>query len=441
MIRCNSEADSIVWMKEDRDYSILHIVLFCISGSENSFSQSFLFLGSNGYVKVILYSLKVLDIIPGLFYWSGSYLKSGGDDLEDREYMARAIELARKGAGFVNPNPMVGAVIVKDGRIIGEGYHKKFGELHAERNAIANCSESTEGATIYVTLEPCCHYGKTPPCTEAIIESGISRVVIGTLDVNPVVAGHGAEILRAHGIKVEVGVLENECRQLNKVFNKYISSGLPYVVMKYAMTSDGKIATKKGESKWITSEQSREEVHKLRNDLAGIMVGVTTVITDDPMLDCRLENTVNPVRIVCDTNLRTPVESKLVSTANDIKTIIATASEDKEKIRLYEEKGCKILRVKKKNNEIDLNILMRELGSMGIDSILLEGGGTVNYSALSSQIVDEIQIFIAPKIFGGSAKSPVEGLGIENINDAIKLNPIRVTNIGADILIENEVIY
>nr|WP_051197246.1 bifunctional diaminohydroxyphosphoribosylaminopyrimidine deaminase/5-amino-6-(5-phosphoribosylamino)uracil reductase RibD [Butyrivibrio sp. XBB1001] len=207
--------------------------------------------------------------------------------MEDRKYMERALELARKGAGFVSPNPMVGAVIVKDGEIIGEGYHEKYGELHAERNALKNCRKSPKGATMYVTLEPCCHYGKTPPCTEAIIESGIERVVIGTLDVNPVVAGKGARILAETGIRVEVGVLEAECKKLNRVFNKYMASKLPYVVMKYAMTADGKIATSSGQSKWITGDAARKNVHRLRKNLSGIMVGVSTVMADDSSLDCR----------------------------------------------------------------------------------------------------------------------------------------------------------
>lgn len=362
--------------------------------------------------------------------------------MEEKEYMQRAIELAKLGAGFVNPNPMVGAVIVKNEKIIGEGYHKKYGDLHAERNALRDCSESPEGATMYVTLEPCCHYGKTPPCTEAIIESGITRVVIGTLDVNPVVAGKGANILMEYGIKVEVGLLEKECKKLNRVFNKYMSTKLPYVVMKYAMTADGKIATTTGESKWITGDEARENVHRLRKNLSGIMVGVSTVILDNPSLDCRLDElSINPVRIICDSYLRTPLDSNLVKTAGKIPTIIATSSENKKKVAEYEKLGCTVVKIGKTENGIDLNELMVEMGKQGIDSILLEGGGTLNYSALESKIVDEIHIHMAPKIFGGNAKSPVEGLGIENINDAIRLNPIETVWAGEDLIIENEVIY
>ncbi len=365
--------------------------------------------------------------------------------MDEKVYMQRAIELARLGEGFVNPNPMVGAVIVKNGEIIGEGYHERFGGLHAERNALKDCKEkgnSPVGATMYVTLEPCCHYGKTPPCTEAIIENQIAKVVIGTLDVNPIVAGKGADILRNNEIRVEVGMLGKECRDLNRVFNKYVSTMKPYVVMKYAMTADGKIATSTGESKWITGESARQNVHRLRNKLSGILVGVSTVIADDPMLDCRLQTpSKNPIRIICDTHLRTPLDSKLVATAGEIETIIATCSEDKNRVAEYEKNGCKVLKVKKTSQGIDLQDLMDRLGNLGIDSVLIEGGGTINYSALDCKIVDELHVHIAPKIFGGSSKSPVEGLGIKDIDEAIRLNPISTHWEGEDLIIENEVVY
>ncbi|MCR5417161.1 MAG: bifunctional diaminohydroxyphosphoribosylaminopyrimidine deaminase/5-amino-6-(5-phosphoribosylamino)uracil reductase RibD [Pseudobutyrivibrio sp.] len=362
--------------------------------------------------------------------------------MNDEYYMERAIALAKKGAGYVNPNPMVGAVIVKDGRIIAEGYHEKYGKLHAERNALANCQEDPVGATIYVTLEPCCHYGKTPPCTEAIIESKIARVVVGTLDVNPLVAGKGVEILRDHGIEVVVGVLGNECEKLNKVFNKYIKTKLPYVVMKYAMTADGKIATKIGKSRWITGEESRIRVHLLRHQLSGIMVGIGTVLADDPMLTCRLEmDSKNPIRIICDSRLQTPLTANVVKTAADTPTIIATCVEDQEKINQYVNANCKVLSLPEKNGHVDLKILMEKLGEMGIDSILLEGGATLNYSAFEEEIVDELQIFMAPKIFGGNAKSPVEGNGIEAPANAFRLITKNIETIGEDILIENEVVY
>lgn len=226
--------------------------------------------------------------------------------MRDRDYMRMALEEAVKGEGWTNPNPMVGAVIVKDGRVIGKGFHERYGRLHAERNAIADCRESMEGATIYVTLEPCCHHGKQPPCTEAIIRERFARVVIGSDDPNPLVAGKGVRILREHGIQVDTGVEKEACDALNPVFFHYIRTGRPYVAMKYAMTADGKIATYTGASKWITGEAARQEVQKARHRYAGIMVGVNTVLADDPMLNCRLPGGHSPVRIICDTHLRTP---------------------------------------------------------------------------------------------------------------------------------------
>lgn len=263
--------------------------------------------------------------------------------MDELEYMRLAIELARKGCGWVNPNPMVGAVIVKDGRIIGQGYHRKCGELHAERNALADCRTSAAGATLYVTLEPCCHYGRTPPCTEAIIESGINRVVIGSSDPNPLVSGKGVAILRSHGIEVTEHVAKEECDKLNESFFHYIQNKTPYVVMKYAMTMDGKIATYTGKSKWITGEAARLRVHEDRHRYSAIMVGVGTVLADDPMLTCRLENSRNPLRIICDTNLRTPPEAKLVTTTDTAPTLIATTVNDPNRHRPYLDAGCEIM--------------------------------------------------------------------------------------------------
>lgn len=240
----------------------------------------------------------------------------------EKEYMERAIELAKKGIGAVNPNPLVGAVIVKDGRIIGEGYHAKYGELHAERNAFANLTEEATGAEMYVTLEPCCHYGKQPPCVEAIVEHKIAKVYVGSDDPNEKVAGKGIKYLRDNGIEVETQVMKNECDEINPVFFHYITTGKPYVVMKYAMTMDGKIATYKGLSKWITGEEARNRVQHTRHQYKGIMVGIGTVIEDNPMLTCRLEGGRNPIRIVCDSNLSIPIDCNLVKTAKDIPTIV-----------------------------------------------------------------------------------------------------------------------
>lgn len=361
--------------------------------------------------------------------------------MTDAQYMQLALELAKKGCGFVNPNPMVGAVIVKDGEIIGQGYHEKYGEFHAERNALADCAATPKGATLYVTLEPCCHYGKTPPCTEAIIESGISKVVVGYKDPNPLVSGKGIEILRQNGIEVIEGILEKECGELNEVFFYYVRTKTPYVVMKYAMTMDGKTATYNGKSKWVTGEAARRKVHQDRHRYTAIMVGVETVIADDPLLTCRNANGKNPIRIICDTNLRTPLVSQIVKTANNVTTIIATACTDEKRKQAYINANCKIIEISKDKNHINLKELMIKLGQEKIDSILLEGGGSLNWSALQSGIVNKVQAYVAPKIFGGiGAKTPVAGLGLGSPDNAFLLTDSVITVLGDDILIESKVV-
>lgn len=381
----------------------------------------------------------------GFILWN-CYKRAGDDGLknttdmeQDRQYMKMALELAQKGMGFTAPNPMVGAVIVKNGRIIGQGYHRKYGELHAEREALAVCTEEPKGASIYVTLEPCCHYGKQPPCVNAILEAGIRRVIIGSSDPNPLVAGKGIRILKDHGIEVTENILKEECDKLNEAFFYYIQNKKPYVVMKYAMTMDGKIAAYTGESKWVTGEAARIHVQEQRLKYTGIMVGVGTVLADDPMLTCRLENSRNPVRIICDSHLRTPLNSKIVKTAATVPTILATSSKE-QKIKNYEDLGCRVLYVPEKNGHIDLNRLMELLGAEKIDSILLEGGGTLNWSALESGIVQKVQTYIAPKLFGGEkAKTPVEGTGFPDPASAVLLKNSEITRLGHDFLIESEV--
>ena len=382
----------------------------------------------------------------GFILWN-CYKRAGDDGLknitdmeQDRQYMKMALELAQKGMGFTAPNPMVGAVIVKNGRIIGQGYHRKYGELHAEREALAVCTEEPKGASIYVTLEPCCHYGKQPPCVNAILEAGIRRVIIGSSDPNPLVAGKGIRILKDHGIEVTENILKEECDKLNEAFFYYIQNKKPYVVMKYAMTMDGKIAAYTGESKWVTGEAARIHVQEQRLKYTGIMVGVGTVLADDPMLTCRLENSRNPVRIICDSHLRTPLTSKIVRTAETIPTILASSSKDQQKIKNYEELGCQVLYVPEKNGHIDLNRLMELLGAAKIDSILLEGGGSLNWSALESGIVQKVQTYIAPKLFGGEeAKTPVEGKGFPDPASAVLLKNSEIIRLGDDFLIESEV--
>ncbi len=360
---------------------------------------------------------------------------------EKEEYMRRALELARKGEGHTSPNPMVGCVVVKDGRIISEGYHEKYGEFHAERNALTRCTEDTAGADLYVTLEPCCHQGKTPPCTDIIIEKKIARVFVGSMDSNPLVAGKGVQILRDHGIYVETGILEEECLKLNEVFYHYITAKTPFVVMKYAMTLDGKIACATGDSKWVTGEIARAQVHRMRGRYRGIMVGIGTVLADDPMLNCRVKGGVDPVRIICDSNLHIPLESQIVKTASEIETIVACSQESleaerkQEKIRKLKEAGIQLIGTEGAHG-VNLVELMKKLGEQNIDSILLEGGGTLNASALEDGIVNKVYAYIAGKLIGGmDARSPVEGMGIDRMADAITLKDMEIERLGDDFCI------
>ena len=360
--------------------------------------------------------------------------------MNEIECMSLALQLAKKGCGFVNPNPMVGAVLLKEGRVIGTGYHKRYGAPHAEVNALAGCEESPEGATLYVTLEPCCHYGKTPPCTEAILNAGIRRVVVGSSDPNPLVKGKGIRFLREKGIEVTEGILKAECDRLNEVFFHFIQTGRPYVVMKYAMTMDGKTAAYTGDSKWITGEAARENVHKDRLRYSAIMVGIGTILADDPLLTCRIEGGRDPLRIICDTALRLPLTSRIIATANEVPTLIATSCKDLQAQQPYLKAGCRILSLEQVDGHLDLSELMTKLGKEKIDSILLEGGGILNWSALQAGIVNRVQTYIAPKLFGGSGgKTPVAGLGVPRPEDGFFLTNIEVTHLGEDILIESEV--
>lgn len=362
--------------------------------------------------------------------------------MDDRVYMKMALELAEKGRGFVNPNPMVGSVIVKDNAVIGSGFHERYGSFHAERNAL-NCREHwPEGSVLYVTLEPCCHQGKTPPCTDIIIEKNISKVVVGTLDPNPLVRGRGVEILKNRGIEVEVGVMEKECLKLNEVFFHFILQKTPFTVMKYAMSIDGKIACANGESKWITGEEARRKVHEDRHNYSAIMVGIGTVLRDDPLLNCRIEGRKSPVRIVCDSSLRLPSESKIACTAKDIPTVLATCCTDKQRYQPYIELGIDIICMPSKRGKVDLKQLMEELGRRKIDSLLLEGGGSLNWSALNEGIVHRVQAYISPKILGGGqAKTAVSGEGVTHPDRAFFLTRPEVKIIGEDVLLESEVVH
>lgn len=354
--------------------------------------------------------------------------------MTDQEYMLRAISLAKKGQGFTNPNPMVGAVIVKNNEIIGEGYHARCGELHAERNALAALSKPAKDATLYVTLEPCCHHGKTPPCTDAIIEHGIKKVVIGSRDPNPLVAGKGAAILREHGIEVVEDFMRSECDAINPVFFHYITTKTPYIVAKYAMTADGKIATKTGASKWITGEAARNQVHQLRHRYMGIMVGINTVLADDPMLTTRIDGLKSPIRIIVDSNLRIPLTSQICKSSGQYRTILAFVKEDNEKQKALEKMGMDLLKLPSKDNQVDLESLLSALGELGIDSILVEGGGTLLDAFRAHQKINQAEVYIAPKLFGGkSAKTPLSGVGISEVNEALMLQLTNVEQLGDDL--------
>jgi len=358
---------------------------------------------------------------------------------KDIKFMKRAIELSKKGYGAVNPNPLVGAVIVKNGEIIGEGYHECYGGHHAEINAINNANESVKGATIYVTMEPCNHYGKTPPCTEMLIKEKFSRIVIGMEDPNTIVNGKGIEKLRQAGILVETGIMEDEIKSINEVFIKYITTKQPFCTMKTAMTLDGKISTCTGNSKWISNEKSREWMHELRHRYSGIMVGVNTIIKDDPELTDRSNYEIkkHPVRIVVDSNGRTPLKAKILNTSY-AKTIIAvTENADNKFIKSVNKKGAKVIICPEKNKKVDLSYLIHELSKQSIGSILLEGGSTLNFSALKEGIVDKVFSFIAPILIGGdTSKTPVGGSGFDSIENAISLNIKNIKRFDQDILIE-----
>ncbi|MGI6010024.1 MAG: bifunctional diaminohydroxyphosphoribosylaminopyrimidine deaminase/5-amino-6-(5-phosphoribosylamino)uracil reductase RibD [Ruminococcus sp.] len=355
-------------------------------------------------------------------------------------YMRRAIELAQKGRGFTNPNPMVGAVIVKEGKIIGEGYHERYGELHAERNALASCRRSPKGAVMYVTLEPCCHYGKTPPCTEAIIEAGIGKVVVGSRDPNPKVAGKGVKILREAGIEVQEDFLREECDRINPVFFHYIRTSLPYVALKYAMTADGKIAAWTGKSQWITGQKARNHVHLLRHYYKGIMAGIGTVAADDPMLNCRREGLQSPVRIICDSHLQISPDSRLCRSARDYPLIIGCAQADEYRKKELEKLGAEVLCCPGKDGHVSMADLLKNLGQRGIDSLLVEGGATINSSMIQTGMVKKCYVYVGGKILGGEqAKGPVAGPGAEDPEHGLQLIHPQITIFDDDVLLEYDV--
>ena len=365
----------------------------------------------------------------------------------NEKYMRIAIELAKKGAGAVNPNPMVGAVVVKNGEVIGRGYHKFFGGPHAEVYALEEAGEKAEGATIYVTLEPCSHYGKTPPCAKKIIDMGIKKCFIGSSDPNPKVAGKGVAMLKEAGIEVVENVLKEECDEVNQVFFKYIKTKIPYLFVKCGITLDGKIALSNGISKWITNSIAREKVQYYRNKFMGIMVGINTVLTDNPSLTARIENGVNPFRIIVDPNLQIDENCKVVKNNEDEKTVIITSkknlfTEDAENTeiqikqkRLAEENKVKFIFID--GEKFSFRKMLEEIGKTGIDSILLEGGETLISLAFEENVIDGGEIFIANKILGDSSAKPfISGFVREKMEEAVQLTNVRNNIYGENVGME-----
>ncbi len=363
-------------------------------------------------------------------------------------FMQRAIELAKKGGGKVHPNPLVGAVIEKDGKIIAEGFHHEYGNLHAERDALKNAMEKNacvRGANLYVTLEPCCHTGKQPPCTQAIVEAGIKNVVIGSRDPNSLVNGKGVLQLKNAGIKVFRDFMKDECDSLNEIFFYYITTKRPFVIVKYAQSADGKTSLSSGESKWITNESSREYVHYLRGTTAAVMCGIQTVLKDNPLLTCRIqgEELKQPVRVVLDTELKIPLECNLVKTANEIPLVIFTCSNSEKKSAL-EKKGAKVIQVGKKDSHIDILQVLKKLGELSIDSVLVESGGSLNsslffYGEEKKCLVNKVLCFVAPKILGGkneAVHSPVQGIECSSLLSCVNLSLKNVKTFSGDLLLE-----
>ncbi len=358
--------------------------------------------------------------------------------MTDENFMREALKIARNAEGRTSPNPMVGAVVVQGGRIIAEGWHRKAGTPHAEVHALNMAGGLAENSTLYVTLEPCSHFGRTPPCANRIIDAKVSRVVVAMTDPNPLVAGRGIEILKAAGIAVDVGILESDARRLNEVFIKYITRKIPFVTAKFASSLDGKISTATGESQWISCEEARAFTHHLRDVNDGIMVGIGTVLADNPSLTARLPDGKNPARIIVDSRARTPLDAKIL-TDGQAKTIIAVAeTAPTEKVSALKNLGAEIIQTG--GEQVDLKVLMSELARREITSVLLEGGGTLNFSMLRAGLVDKVLAFVAPKILGGkSALTPVEGGGFEKISDAVQLENLSAEKIGSDILIRGDV--
>ncbi len=362
-------------------------------------------------------------------------MDNGKDRSNDERFMRRALALARKGEGAVSPNPLVGAVIVREGRIIGEGFHRCCGENHAEINAIRDATENVAGATFYVTLEPCSHHGRTPPCVEALIACRPGRVVIGAVDPNPLVAGKGIVALRQSGIETEVGVLDAACREINRFFFKFIQTGIPYVTLKFAQTLDGRIATVTGHARWLSSPPSLRLAHRLRAVHDAILVGSGTILADDPALTCRLVRGRDPIRIVLDSGLRLSSDAKVFSDGK--RTIVAsTGRASADRRRLLEKKGVEVLKIgEDPEGRIDLRKLLLTLGKRDISSLLVEGGASVATTFLKENLVDRLLVILTPKIVGNGVNA-IDDLGIRRMDDALGFSFQRITRLGDDLVLD-----
>lgn len=362
------------------------------------------------------------------------------DFASDIQYMQRALALAEGGAGFVSPNPLVGCVIVKDGQIVGEGYLERYGDTHAEVNALRAAGAAARGATLYTTLEPCCHSGRTPPCTDTVLRAGVGRVVVAVADPNPKVAGGGLARLRAAGLAVTLGVCVAAARRQNEAFLHYIQTRRPFVTLKCAITLDGKIATRTGASRWITGGPAREWVHRLRHAADAILVGSGTALQDDPQLTTRLPEGggVNPLRIVVDSTLRLPLSSQLASVSPGCLTLVATSGRaSAEKQRQLEDRGVEILRLPSyADGQVDIDALFVELGNRKVASLLVEGGAGLSASLLQRRLVHKVMVFVAPKIIGGDGINVVAGFGVETMADALQLYGMTSTSVGEDVMLE-----
>ncbi|EGO63261.1 bifunctional diaminohydroxyphosphoribosylaminopyrimidine deaminase/5-amino-6-(5-phosphoribosylamino)uracil reductase RibD [Acetonema longum] len=357
--------------------------------------------------------------------------------LLDQQFMQMALDLAKQGLGRTSPNPMVGAVVAQDGKAVGQGWHQRAGTPHAEVHALQAAGDQANGATLYVTLEPCCHHGKTPPCTDAVIKAGIRRVVVAMTDPNPCVGGGGIARLKAAGVEVVSGILAQEAARLNEVFIKWISTGLPFAILKTAMTLDGKIATVSGRSKWITGDAARQRVHMLRDRCDAILAGIGTVLADDPSLTTRLpQGGKNPIRIILDSQARIPLDANVITDVLAPTIIVVGPHAPAEKLTALRSKGVEILAVRCRDGGLDLRELFQTLGSRNITSVLVEGGAAVNAGLIRENLIDKVYWFIAPKFFGGiSAPGPVGGEGIAAVDQAVALEDIAVEAIDQDLMI------